>query len=132
MIYEQFRDNLANYKENKKELDNLKQLYDYHFYLLRGVKSPNLTKVFGNVNETLANEMKLDKIEKLNEIKQEIDYLKMNLNLTMSCLNRQEPEIKEILIKLYLNNETQTKIALDKGYDSTTQLMRDIKKRWVK
>ena len=132
MTFENFRDNLTNFNDNKKELKRLSDLYEYNFYMLTGVKSPNLTKPHTSFNESFVNEIKLSKIDILNEIGQEIDYLKLTQKLTLKCLNRQEPDIKEMLIRIFLNGETQTKVALNKGFDNSTQLMREIKKRWIK
>ena len=130
MNFDTFYSNLKNLRNNEKELKILKNLYDDKFYRHTGVKGNDPFKIRVSGNEKLSALAKLHQIDDLEEIREEINYLKAAIKLTKKYLNIQDADIKEMLIKLCLCKEKQEKIAEEYGYKNSVYLMRDIKKAY--
>lgn len=130
MNFDTFYSNLKNYRRNKEELTKLQNLYDDRFYKHTGVSGNDPFKIRVSGNQKAAAIVKLNQIEDLESLKEEINCLKLTIKLTKKYLHLQDPDIKELLIKLCLCKEKKEKVAQDHGYRNGVYLMRELRKAY--
>lgn len=116
MNYRTFTTNLSNLERYRKDLNDVEIELDSIFYALRGVKGVGYTDNHGTTNNSqkALNWLSLD--EKYNAKLKERDFIKDAIDQVESILTRMPEELREMLVKVYIEGWTFRKLGMKYGY----------------
>lgn len=116
MDYRTFTTNLSNYNRYKEDLNKVETELDALFYALRGVKGVGYSDNTKSTNESqkALNWLNLD--DKYNAKLKEKDFIIEAINQVESILGRMPEELREMLLKVYVEGWTFSKLGERNGY----------------
>lgn len=118
MNYRTFTTNLSNLERYRNDLHDVEIELDSIFYALRGVKGVGYTDNHGTTNNSqkALNWLSLD--EKYNAKLKERDFIKDAIDQVESILTRMPEELREMLVKVYIEGWTFTRLGAEHGYSN--------------
>ncbi len=116
MEYRTFVINLANLKRYREDLNKVNLELEQIFYVLRNVKGLGYENITHSTNDSLKalNWLSLD--EKYNDKLREKEFIENAINQIETILNRMPEELRNMLIKVYLEGWTFDKLGREVGY----------------
>lgn len=116
MDYRTFTTNLSNYTRYKEDLNKIETELDALFYALRGVKGVGYSDNTKSTNESqkALNWLTLD--EKYNLKLREKEFILQAISQVENILERMPEELRNMLIKVYLEGWTFDKLGREVGY----------------
>ena len=116
MDYRTFTTNLSNYNRYKEDLTKVETELEQIFYLLRGVKGVGYSDNTKSTNESqkALNWLTLD--EKYNLKLREKEFILQAISQVENILERMPEELRNMLIKVYVDGWTFRKLGEQYGY----------------
>lgn len=116
MNYKVFARHLRSLNDDRKELYLIETELDRILYDLNGVKGLRYDQHIGSTNVALAEEKKLELIEKYNAKLDEYDLTKNQISMIENILGKMPDELRTMLQEVYVQNNTFRKVGLMHGY----------------
>ena len=116
MNYKVFARHLRSLNDDRKELYLIETELDRILYDLSGVKGLRYDQHIGSTNVALAEEKKLELIEKYNAKLEEYDLTKNQISMIENILGKMPDELRTMLQEVYVQNNTFRKVGMMHGY----------------
>ena len=116
MEYRVFTSMLANRDRIIKSIAELKVRLEVAEYNETGVKGISYTKTPLSHNPTLSALKRLELVDKVDDLKREINFLSQMIEETEIVLSRMPEELQNMLIEKYVKGETYVSLGIKYGY----------------
>lgn len=133
MDYKTFKNEVSNYMSYKQSLLKLNEEYEDIVYEMTGVKGVRYDKTPMSFNAELSMEMRRKLSRKLSEKELEIDHTLFAIKNIERNLNKLPSEIKDMCIKLFIENMTCSQVGDIYGYTHSgirQKVKREVEKLW--
>lgn len=128
MTTESFKKLLSSYYEYQKNISKIKDELEDLLYQMTNVKAIRYDKAPSSFNPGLNEEIRLDLIEKKEEMETELEYTILAIRLIEMKLKKLSPEDKQICLEILNRKVTYEQAAIEKGY-SKNALWSQVKKK---
>lgn len=119
MEYRVFTSMLANRERIIKSIAELKVRLEVAEYNETGVKGVSFDNIPMSHNPSLSALKRLDMVEKVDELKREINFLSQMIEETEVILARMPEELQNMLIEKFVKGKTYEELGLKYGYSHT-------------
>lgn len=119
MEYRVFTSMLANRERIIKSIAELKVRLEVAEYNETGVKGISYTKTPMSHNPTLSALKRLELVDKVDDLKREINFLSQMIEETEIVLSRMPEELQNMLIEKFVHGKTYEEVGIKYGYSHT-------------
>ena len=116
MDYSGFKNELKNYYKHLENVDRLKEDIEQIIYEMSGVKGIRYDKERSSYNPELANEKRLEMIEKIAEKEIELDYTLAAIKYIEMRLKKLSDDDRKICLKVISDGVSAEKVGREIGY----------------
>ena len=119
MDYRGSKNELGNYYQNLKHIDELKEEIELILYEMTGVKGIRYDKEPTSYNPELSAEKRLDLIDRKEEKEIELEYMTASVKYIEMKLSKLSKEDKEICLKIISEGVSAEKVRREVGYSKS-------------